>query len=107
MVARRSLPHCDGCRATVRATHDARKSAARRGASAGARYTLADIGNRDRWRCHLCGHPVDSTLPGRHPMGPTRDHLVPVSAGGMDDPANVRLAHQRCNSMRGTKPLAV
>lgn len=37
-----------------------------------------------------------------HPKAPTIDHLLPVSAGGDDVRANVRLAHFICNSRRGS-----
>jgi 5-methylcytosine-specific restriction endonuclease McrA len=52
------------------------------------------------WRCHICGTDVDRTLSGRHPMGPTIDHLVPLSKGGKDCYENVALAHLSCNARR-------
>lgn len=55
---------------------------------------------REEDTCHVCGLPVDKTLSGRHPLGPTVDHLVPVAAGGTHDRANLRLAHARCNNQR-------
>jgi 5-methylcytosine-specific restriction endonuclease McrA len=36
-------------------------------------------------------------------MSPTLDHVVPLVAGGLHDPANVRLAHLTCNSRKGAK----
>ena len=56
---------------------------------------------RDGWRCHLCWRLIDRGLSGRHRMGPTLDHLVPVSAYGEHSYANVRSAHRACNSRRG------
>ena len=60
---------------------------------------------RRRWvlehydTCCRCGKPVDKTLPGRHPWGPTYDHLVPRAKGGsVTDLANAGLAHNRCNA---------
>ena len=44
--------------------------------------------------CHICG--ADPAV------DPTRDHLVPVSHGGTNDPANIRIACRSCNSSRGT-----
>jgi 5-methylcytosine-specific restriction endonuclease McrA len=73
----------------------------RKANTVGERYRLRDIAERDACRCHLCGKPVDMTLSGRHPQGPTADHLVPVSCGGGDEPHNVALAHRRCNVKRG------
>lgn len=51
--------------------------------------------------CWICGRPVDKTLPGRHPLGPSADHVHPLGRGGpLLDPANLRLAHLRCNSSK-------
>lgn len=58
--------------------------------------------DRDRWKCHLCGRKVDRMLPGIDRLGPTLDHLVPLSEGGEHSYANVRLAHRSCNSGKGT-----
>lgn len=66
-------------------------------------YTLAEVAQRDGGICHLCRRRVDLSLSGRHPAGPTIDHLVPVSAGGTDDPKNVALAHRSCNVRRGAR----
>jgi len=43
--------------------------------------------------CWLCGYPGADTL----------DHVVPVSRGGTNDPANLRPAHRGCNSDRGNR----
>ena len=51
--------------------------------------------------CHLCGQPIDLTLPGTVPAGPTVDHLTPRSHGGrVYDINNCRPAHKSCNSSR-------
>jgi 5-methylcytosine-specific restriction endonuclease McrA len=55
--------------------------------------------------CWLCGEPVDKTLSGMHPMGPTMDHIVPLSQGGATSLGNCRLAHRAHNTARGTKPI--
>jgi hypothetical protein len=70
------------------------------------KYSLAEIGDRDGWRCHLCSRRVDRTLPGSRPDGPTIDHLIPIADGGTDEPANVALAHRSCNVKRGRKGVA-
>lgn len=53
--------------------------------------------------CWRCGEWVDQTLPARHPMSRTADHLDAVALGyaGVPDRARVRLAHWSCNSRRG------
>lgn len=63
--------------------------------------TIEMLGRRDGWRCHLCGKAVRQALRVPHPGAPTFDHLIPVSDGGDDSPQNLRLAHFRCNSLRG------
>lgn len=40
-----------------------------------------------RPRCHLCGGPGADTL----------DHVVPLTAGGTNQPSNLRPAHRACN----------
>lgn len=55
--------------------------------------------------CDYCGNPVDVTLDGRLPDGPTLDHITPRSEGGTHDVANLRVMHRRCNLKRGTKRL--
>lgn len=79
-------------------------------ATARERYDRAYDRNRlrvlhEEHVCHICGRPVDKTLSGRDPLGPSIDHLIPVAAGGTHDRANLRLAHQRCNNQRQTDGL--
>lgn len=93
---------CPSCSAGRMRDISRRKNNRRRGArTAGSRYTLADVAERAGRRCHICGKTVDMRRPGTHPMGPTVDHLVPISAGGPDSPSNVGLAHRTCNVRRG------
>lgn len=80
-----------------------RRHARRKANTLGQRYRFSEIAERDHFTCHLCRKPIDMTLSGRHPQGPTIDHLLPVSCGGGDEAHNVALAHSRCNIKRGTK----
>jgi 5-methylcytosine-specific restriction endonuclease McrA len=65
---------------------------------------FATIAERDRWRCHLCRKAVSRKLRGTsRPLSPSLDHVVPLSKGGAHDPANVRLAHLRCNLSKGNR----
>lgn len=70
------------------------------------RLLLVDyLRERDGDRCSLCRKRMDFTLPAGplgHDKGVTVDHVVPRSHGGSDDPANLRLAHWRCNRERRT-----
>lgn len=68
----------------------------------GEDFTLREIAERDRWRCHLCGRLVPDRDYKARPDDPTLDHLIPQSEGGPHTRANVRLAHNRCNYERCT-----
>lgn len=60
---------------------------------------------RENDYCFICGDVVDKSLPGNDPMGPSIDHLIPVSKGGTDDDENLYLAHLMCNKRRGNKDI--
>lgn len=83
-----------------------RRRAAKKGASTGRPVRLADIAARDRWHC-FCGKRVDAALSWPHPDSASLDHIVPlqplVGPRGQHDPANVRLAHLRCNTAKGNR----
>lgn len=65
--------------------------------------TLFALGERDGWRCHLCGGKVPNRDHKNRVLDPEIDHLVPVSAGGSHTWDNVALAHRRCNMSRGAR----
>lgn len=71
--------------------------ARQRGAASKARYTDLEIFERDRWICHLCNKKVRRDVPRTDPEGATIDHLIPISLGGLDEPANVACSHWKCN----------
>lgn len=92
---------CDGCvHSTRRATKRRQKS--RRVCRVREPYTLAEIANRDAFKCGLCRKrvPMNRAVPDH--LAPTIDHLIPISDGGDDVRANVQLAHFICNSRRRT-----
>lgn len=91
---------CASCRRAARGAVNRRKNAKRRGARVGVKFTLQEIAERDGWKCHLCKGRVNRRLSGVADRGPTIDHLVPISAGGRDEPSNVALAHRICNVLR-------
>lgn len=53
---------------------------------------------RDGSACGICKTNVDMTLRWPHPNCASVDHIVPRARGGTNDPANLQLAHMRCNS---------
>ncbi|KNX39497.1 hypothetical protein VV01_14575 [Luteipulveratus halotolerans] len=61
------------------------------------------IAKRDGFKCGLCGRRVAMDLVWPHPMSPSLDHVVPLSEGGDHAPANVQLAHLRCNVSKGAR----
>ncbi len=52
--------------------------------------------------CYWCGGPVVTDQGTKHPLSPTREHLVPRAHRGTNAAGNLVLAHRRCNTMRGT-----
>jgi hypothetical protein len=59
--------------------------------------------DRDGPVCWICGGEVDLDVPPTAPGAPTVDHVLPRARGGSSDPANLRLAHRRCNGRRGSR----
>lgn len=56
--------------------------------------------------CGICGKPVNKSLPGTDPMGPTIDHIIPIAKGGHPaDISNLQLAHRACNRQKSDKLL--
>lgn len=55
---------------------------------------------RDGNLCWLCGEPFTNHGDG----APTLDHVIPRSKGGVRANSNLRLAHRRCNHLRGDRP---
>jgi 5-methylcytosine-specific restriction endonuclease McrA len=54
--------------------------------------------------CHLCGLPINYSLPAGGPWSFEVDELVPVSRGGDPlDYSNVDAAHRICNQRRGNR----
>lgn len=57
--------------------------------------------------CHICGAPIDYTipyyLPGTRKPNPeafVADHVIPIDKQGAHDKTNARPAHWRCNSKK-------
>lgn len=65
--------------------------------------TVDDLAIRDGTRCYVCHRKVDMSLSGQAKWGPTIEHIVPVSKGGTNDPANLALSHRCCNTARGNR----
>lgn len=57
--------------------------------------------------CHICGKPIDYTIPyyilGTRTPNPdayVADHNIPLDKGGAHDLTNARPAHWKCNSKK-------
>jgi 5-methylcytosine-specific restriction endonuclease McrA len=77
-----------------------RKLRARTGQDDKPGYLRAAICKRDGWRCGICRERVSPSLDWPHPRAASLDHVIPVSRGGSNDPANLRLVHLVCNLRR-------
>lgn len=62
--------------------------------------TNAQILERDRWRCGICGKRIGKSFRWPHARSASVDHVVPISQGGEDTAANKRAAHLACNCGR-------
>ena len=65
--------------------------------------SAADIYLRDGGICQICRTRVIGN-DGSSPLGPTIDHIVPLSKGGEHSRINSQLAHRKCNSAKGNRP---
>lgn len=96
----RPAAHCS------RACHDGTKGALRRAREREVeRETVyrARVFQRDDWCCHLCGEDIDRDVVAPAPLAPTLDHVVPIARGGAHTMINLRAAHFRCNSAKGSR----
>lgn len=66
-------------------------------------YTVDFLAERDEFICHLCGDLVDMTLFWPDRYSPSVDHVIPLSRGGDDTLANVKLSHLTCNLSKGNR----
>ena len=66
------------------------------------RATIARAGGP----CHICGKPIDYTLPYLDPGEYVVDHLVPLARGGTDTLANKAAAHRACNRAKSDRAYA-
>lgn len=63
-------------------------------------FSRVEILERDGWSCHICGNPIDRDAKLNSTGYGTVDHLIPLIEGGEHTRANVKAAHQGCNSRK-------
>jgi 5-methylcytosine-specific restriction endonuclease McrA len=61
---------------------------------------------RTKAACHICGGPIDYTLPYLDPMAFVIDHVIPLHKGGEDALTNIKAAHRSCNSKKRARIVA-
>jgi hypothetical protein len=93
---------CQQCQDSLTKRRDTRKSHMRRAAGE-MTMTVEDLACRDGAKCNICQRKINMNKSGLEPLGPTIDHILPVSKGGTNDPSNLALAHRRCNVSRGNR----
>lgn len=89
------------------AAHNVTRKMAKRAGQEGRDGDLLSrkyLGDRDGWRCYLCGKRIDGKLNHPNPLAPSVDHLVPLSCGGSNELANLALTHLRCNLSKRAVP---
>ncbi|MBT8159128.1 MULTISPECIES: HNH endonuclease [Arthrobacter] len=64
------------------------------------RTAVTDLYYRDKGICWLCQGLVDLEVRGLDPRSPEIDHVIPISAGGLDVWGNVNLSHRACNILK-------
>lgn len=70
--------------------------------------TLAEVGERDGWRCWLCDEPVDPNMASNDPRGPSVDTRITKKKAKKKAKAVVeRLAHRDCNTGKGNTEAVV
>ena len=60
----------------------------------------AEVFERDRWRCQMCGRRVRITKRSHAKTRATIDHIVPISKGGANTFDNCQTACWPCNSAK-------
>lgn len=63
----------------------------------------AVVFERDDFTCQLCSERMNMTALRFDPLGPTLDHVVPLSRGGSHTYVNVQAAHFYCNVSKGNR----
>lgn len=99
----------DACKVTGKAMVQKARRARKMG-RATEPFTLAEIAERDGFKCGICSRKVDMRLAWPDQNCASIDHVLPLVHGGEDVRANVQVAHWICNvrkGARGTDQLAL
>ena len=61
---------------------------------------------RSQAACHICGQPINYSLPYLDPQSFVVDDVVPLARGGQDTDANKAAAHRTCNRAKSDRLIA-
>jgi len=81
---------------------DARAAASKLRGQRVRRRFLDTLLERDQGICQICQQQIPEDPANQWEMA-TADHIVPISRGGEDSLANLRLTHMICNVRRGAR----
>lgn len=82
---------------------EARRRARKANAKVVESFNLAEVFERDGWRCGICGEPTNPEAKVPALDAPTLDHIVPLAMGGDHSLANAQCAHFSCNASKGAR----
>lgn len=63
-------------------------------------FTVEDVRMASGDDCYLCGERINYRLKFPHPMSPSVDHVIPISAGGPHSLSNCAMTHMGCNNKK-------
>lgn len=63
----------------------------------------AEVFERDRWVCGICGERIPKGAKWPDVMSASVDHIVPLASGGKHEMKNVQASHLGCNSAKRNK----
>jgi HNH endonuclease len=69
------------------------------GTTKGRRRIVSRLRGKYGDDCHWCKRIM--VFEGDGPLRATIEHVIPLNRGGLDNENNMRLAHKKCNNMRG------
>lgn len=61
---------------------------------------VEDLYEKSEGVCEICGLPVPRDHSPENVWAATRDHIIPLSKGGLHEKSNCQLAHRLCNSLK-------
>ena len=99
---------CDRCRKQKQREADLgrgqHKSLLRRAVvKNGEKVLTIDLVTRDGFDCQICGVVIDWAKRQGRKWGPSIDHIVPISKGGLHTLDNTRMVHLVCNIRKGAR----